>query len=153
LEFLIPADNETYIDLDIKLYICGKLLAKDGTPLDNKDLKSVTNNFLHSLFSQCRLSLNGITITQATELYNYHSFLETTLTYSSDAAATHFTNAFWYIDNGDMLPCDPSSEVASNKGFVTRWNLTKQSQEIEMCGNIHSDLCNIPQYLLPGMRL
>jgi hypothetical protein len=108
LEFLIPAD-ETYIDLDIKLYIRGKLTSKDGTPLDN-DLTSVTNNYLHSLFSQCGVSLNGITIIQATELYNYRSFLETTLTYSSDAAATHLTNAFWYIDNGDMLPCDPSSD-------------------------------------------
>jgi hypothetical protein len=104
LEFLIPADNETYIDLDIKLYIRGKLTSKDGTPLDNKDLTSVRNKFFHSLFSQCSVSLNGITIAQATELYIYRSFLETILTYSSDAAATHLTNAFWYIDNGDMLP-------------------------------------------------
>jgi hypothetical protein len=152
LEFLIPADNETYIDVDIKLYIRGKLTAKDGTPLDNKDLTSVTNNFLHSLFSQCSVSLNRITITQASELYNYRSFLATILTYSNDAATTHLTNAFWYIDSGDMLPGDPSAE-ASNKGFVTRWNLTKQSQEIEMYGKISSDLCNVPQYLLPGVRV
>jgi hypothetical protein len=74
LEVLTPADNETYIDLDLKLYIRGKWLAKNGTPVDSKDLKSVTNNFLLSLFSQCSFSLNGVTITQATELYNYHSF-------------------------------------------------------------------------------
>jgi hypothetical protein len=152
LEFLIPADSETYKDLDIKLYVRGKLTTKDGTPLDNKDLTSVTNNFLQSLFSQCRVSLSGIAITQASELYNYRSFLESILTYSSDAATTHLTNTFWYIDTGDMLPCDPSAE-ASNNGFVTRWNLTKQSQEIEMYGKIHSYLCNVPQYLLPGVRL
>jgi hypothetical protein len=75
LEFLIPAGNETYIVLDIKLYIRGKLTSENGTPLDNKDLTSVTNNFLHSLFSQCSVSLNSITVTQATELYNYLSFL------------------------------------------------------------------------------
>jgi hypothetical protein len=153
LEFLIPADNETYVDLDIKLYVRGKLTAKNGTPMDNKDLTSVTNNFLRSLFTRCSVSLNGITITQASELYNYRSFLETILTYSNDAATTHVTNAFWYIDSGDMLPCDPSAEASNNKGFVTRWNLTKQSQEIEMYGKIHSDLCNFPQYLLPGVRL
>ncbi|GFG38260.1 hypothetical protein Cfor_08914 [Coptotermes formosanus] len=94
LKNLIPADNKTYIDLNIKLYIRGKLIAKNGTHLDSKDLTSVTNNFLHSLFSQCSVSLNGITISQATELYNYRSFLETILTYNSDAAATHPTNAF-----------------------------------------------------------
>jgi hypothetical protein len=51
LEFLIPTDNETYIDLDIKLYVRAKLTTKSGTPLDNKDLTSVTNNFLRSLLS------------------------------------------------------------------------------------------------------
>ena len=30
LEFLIPADNETYIDPDIKLYVRGKLTKIDG---------------------------------------------------------------------------------------------------------------------------
>ena len=30
LEFLIPGDNETYIDLDIKLYVKGRLLGVDG---------------------------------------------------------------------------------------------------------------------------
>jgi hypothetical protein len=151
-EFLIPSDIEPYIDRDIKFYSRGKLTTKDGTPLENKDLRPVTNNFLHSLFSQCSVSINGTTITEATELYNYRSFLETILKSSSDAAATRLNSAFWYIDNGDMLPCDPSSE-ATNKGFVTRWNLTNQSQEIEMYGKIHNDLCNVPQYLLPGVRL
>ena len=74
LEFLIPADNETYIDPDINLYVRGKLTKFDGTILDEKDFTSVTNNFLHSLFSQCTVSLNGTTITQSTELYNYRSF-------------------------------------------------------------------------------
>jgi hypothetical protein len=75
------------------------------------------------------------------------------LTSSSDAAATLLTNAFWYINIGDMLPCDPSVAEASNKNFVTWWNLTKQSGLIEMYGKIHSDLCNVPQYLLPGVRV
>ena len=30
LEFLIPGDTETYIDLDIKLYVKGRLLGVDG---------------------------------------------------------------------------------------------------------------------------
>ena len=50
LEFLIIADNETYIDPDIKLYIRGKLTKVDGSALDDTDFISVTNNFLPSLF-------------------------------------------------------------------------------------------------------
>ena len=52
LEFLIPAHSVTYVDLSIKLYIRGKLTTADGTNFDNTDFTAVTNNFLHSLFSQ-----------------------------------------------------------------------------------------------------
>ena len=52
LEFLIPADNGTYINTNIKLYVRGKLTKADGTDLDNTDKTAVTNNFLNSLFSQ-----------------------------------------------------------------------------------------------------
>jgi hypothetical protein len=122
LEFNIPADHDTYIDLDIKLYVRGKITASDGKDLDAKDFTGVTNNFLHSLFGQCSISLNNVCVTQSTELYNYRSYLETLLTYGNDAAQTHLTNAFWYLDNGDMLPCDPTAEVtaATNAGFKVR---------------------------------
>jgi len=33
-------------------------------------------NFLHSLFSQCNVTLNGVTITQMNEHYNYRSYLD-----------------------------------------------------------------------------
>jgi len=62
LEFLIPADNDTYVYLNIKLYIRGKLVKANGTNLDNTNFTAVTNNFLHSLFSQCSIALNGVTI-------------------------------------------------------------------------------------------
>jgi len=153
LEFLIPADNEAYIDPDIKLHFRGKLTRVFGTVLDEKDFTSVTNNFLHFLFSQCTVSLNGTTITQSTELYNYRSLLETILTYGNDAATTHLRNAMWIMEVGNMVACDPTSDDASNnKGFVTRWSLTKNSQEIELYG-VHTDFCNVPVYLLQGVKL
>jgi len=60
LEFLISDDNDTYVDLNIKLYIWGKLTKAEVTNLDKTDLTAVTNNFLHSLFSQSSISLNGV---------------------------------------------------------------------------------------------
>ena len=122
LELMIPSYSDTYIDLNIRLYVRGKLTKNDGTALGNTDFTAVNNNFLHSLFSQCSIALNGVTITQAAELYNYRSFFETILTYGSDAATSHLTNAFWYLDDGDLLPCDPTAADAKNKGFITRWN-------------------------------
>ena len=70
LEFLIPADSDSYIDLDIKLYVKGKLQKPDGTASDNTDFTAGTNNFLHSLFSQCSIALNGTQMAQASEVYN-----------------------------------------------------------------------------------
>jgi hypothetical protein len=67
LEFLIPGDSETYVDLDIKLYVRGKIVKADGTDVDATDHTAFVNNFLHSLFSQFMITLNGVCITQASE--------------------------------------------------------------------------------------
>jgi len=45
LEFVTPSDDDTYIDLDIKIYIRGKLTKVDGTDSDNTDFTAMTNNF------------------------------------------------------------------------------------------------------------
>jgi len=119
LEFMISADSDNYVDLNIKLYIRGKLTKGDGTNLDNIDFTAVTNNFLHSLFSQCSIAPYGVTITQASELYKYRSYFETLLTYGNDAASTHLTNAFWYLYNGDLLTCNLTAADAK-KVFITR---------------------------------
>ena len=52
LEFLIPTDQDTYIDLNIRLYIRGKLTKADGTDLEPTDTTCVANKLLHSLFEQ-----------------------------------------------------------------------------------------------------
>jgi len=73
IEFLIPGDRDTYIDLVLKLFIKGKLLKEDNTNLTNTDYTAGINNLLRSIFSQCSISLNGTQITPATELYNYRA--------------------------------------------------------------------------------
>ena len=55
LEFLVPADQDTYIDLNIQLYIRGKLTKADGTYLELTDNTCVAINLLHSLFEQCTI--------------------------------------------------------------------------------------------------
>ena len=79
------------------------------------DFMAVTDNFLLSIFSQCSIALNRVTISRAAELYFYRSFFETILTYGSDAATWHLTNAFWYKGDVDLLPCDPTAGDAKTK--------------------------------------
>ena len=56
LEFLVPEDHDTYIDLNYHLYIRGKLTKADGADLENTDHTAVTNIYLHSLFRQCSIT-------------------------------------------------------------------------------------------------
>jgi hypothetical protein len=122
LEFLIPSDLDTYVNSDMKLYIRGKFTKPDGSDLDTSDHTAGVNIFLHSLFSQCTISLNGVNRTQSGDHYNYRAYLETVLTYGVDASLSHLTNSYWYKDVGDMLPCDPTQPDSKNTEFVDRCN-------------------------------
>ena len=156
LEFLIPGDKENYIRLDIQLYVRGKLVSSSGKNVDVSDHTGVTNNLLHSLFSHCTVILNGTAITQSSEYYNYRLYLETLLTYVTDAAATHLTNAYWYHDTGEILPSDPTSAAVSavnNRVFITPWDKLSASKYLQLFGRLHSDLFNVPLVLLPGVTI
>jgi len=67
---------------------------------------------------------------------------------------TQNTNAYWYRDTGDMLPCDPTSGTVSaltNRGFITRWDKLSGSKGLQLFGRLHSDLFYVPLVLLPGV--
>ena len=156
LEFVVPSDNESYIDLNIKLMVEGKLTKLDGTEFDNTDYTGVVNNLLHSHFSQCSITLNGTSMTPSKDFYHYRSYLETLLTYGTDAARTHLTTGFWYVDTGNVLGvADPAAAVDANTNtrFKTRYNLMMQSKELELFGKLHSDIFNVPTLLIPGVQI
>jgi hypothetical protein len=114
LEFLIPAEHNTYVDPNIHLYFLGKLTKADGSDLYDKDLTAVMIMFLYLLFSQCSVTLNGVTATQATEIYHYRIYHEILLTYDSDTSASHLTNAYWYLHDGNTILCYPISTAEAN---------------------------------------
>jgi len=60
----------------------------NGTDFDANKHSSFVNNFLHSLFSQCSVTINGVSITPYEDLYQYRTYFETLLTYGRDAAIT-----------------------------------------------------------------
>ena len=48
LEFLIPENHDTYIDLNIQLFIRGKLMKTDGTDLDEKSTRSWLTSYYNN---------------------------------------------------------------------------------------------------------
>ena len=152
MEFLIPAEHDTYIDLNIRLYVRGKFTTGNGKDLDSTDFNATANNLFHSFFTQCSITSKG-TITPTSELYKYCSYLETLLTYGRHAAKSHFTNSFWYLDYGDLQACDPTAAEPTNTGFIARWNRINHSKEVQLIGRLRCDICIVVPYLLPGVKL
>ena len=100
--------------------------------------------------------VNGVPVTQSHEHYNYRAYLESLLTYGTDAASTHLSNSYWYLDNGDMKPSDPTAEThtsATNDGFIARWSRLSGSRDVQLFGRLHTDLCNVLLFLLPRVSL
>ena len=88
ITFLIAGTDE-YIDLSKTiLTVTGKITKKDGeSKLDGNDQSNVApvNNFLHSLFRQVDVYLNGKQVTPAMGTYAYRSYIETLLNYDVSA--------------------------------------------------------------------
>jgi hypothetical protein len=89
LEFMIPEDDNSYIYVNMQINIKDQLVFAAGAELSITDYTAGTNSFLHSLFSLCNISLNGVSITPSSNNYNYRAYLETVLTYGCDAATSH----------------------------------------------------------------
>jgi hypothetical protein len=101
------------------------------------------------------MSLNNTSITPSADNYKYRSYFETILTYGSDAAESHLTNSYWYLDNGNVLTCDPTDTYTdeTNKGFIRCWNLQKQRKVTELVGRLHADICNASTFIIPGVTV
>jgi len=120
---LIPGHPDTNMDLDIKLYVRGKMDSSSGKDVNLTDTTAVANNLLHSLFNKWTIMVNCVPVTQLHENYNYRAHLETLLTYGTDAATSHLSNSYSYLYNGDIQLSDPTADThtsATNDRYIAR---------------------------------
>jgi hypothetical protein len=108
------------------------------------------NNFLHSLFSQVDVSLNGTMITSSTNTYAYRAYIETLLSYDNDATSSRLTFALFYKDEAGKMdePYPLAPDDDKNSGLVKRQTFAAMSSEIDMIGRIHSDIFFQERYTL-----
>ena len=69
---------------------------------------------------------NGVPVTQSHEHYNYRAYLETLLTYWTDASLSHLSNSYCYLDSGDMNFYEHMAEKhtsVTNEVFIARWSI------------------------------
>jgi len=151
IEFDVSVSGEDYIDFaNTLLYVKAKLTAVDDANLAADAAVGPVNLFLHSMFSQVDISLNGTLMTSSTNTYPHRAVLETLLSYGEDAKTSQLTSALFYKDQaGVMYSIEFGGDVASrNSGLVQRRSVAAQSREFDMMGRLHADIFIQDRYML-----
>lgn len=156
IEFHVAGTPEEYVDLSqTKLHIKAKITNADGSRLAVDAPVAPTNLFLHSLFSQCEVSLNERLVSVASNNYPYRAYLETLLNYGREAKESQLTSALFFKDRAGMLDeNDPlANDDVVNTGLKKRREYSARSRLIDMTGPIHSDIFMQDKLLLGGIDL
>ena len=142
LEFEVAGDRNNFIDLQ-KIFLVIKWKIVQASEADLKydagaaadvtktDAPYYCNNVLHSLFSDCTVSANGLKISNANGNYAHKSFIETEFSHNKDAKATWLAcQRYSYEDNPGAIA---TAEVNRRKALV------RQSAECTFYGKVASD--------------
>ena len=157
IEFDVSASGDDYMDLtNSLLHVRAKIVKSDGSNIPANETVGPVNNFLHSLFSQVDVTLNGTLITSSTNTYAYRAYLESLLSYGPAAKQSQLTSALFYKDEaGKMDKPNPraADKADKNSGLATRAEFSAESKEIDMIGRIHADIFFQERYMLNEVNL
>ena len=81
----------------------GEVIRANGDDLDLVDPEGPVNNWLHSLFSQVDVYLNGTLVTPSTNTNAHRAYIETLLSYGTDAKVTQLTSQLWHKDKATHM--------------------------------------------------
>ena len=156
LEFEVAGDRNNFIDLQ-KIFLEIKCKIVQASEADLKydagaaadvtktDAPYICNNVLHSLFSDCTVSANGLKISNANGNYAHKSFIETEFSHNKDAKATWLAcQGYSYEDNPGEIA---TAEVNRRKALV------RQSAECTFYGKVAVDFFTCHRHLLSGVTL
>jgi len=150
IEFDVSGSGNDYVDFaNTMLHVKAKVTRENGTDLAANAAVGPVNLFLHSLFSQVNISLNGTLITSSTNTYPYRAMIETLRSYGMDAKTSQLTSALYYKDtagNTDSVDFEDENDV--NKGLAVRRHMARESRVIDMMGRLHADIFFQNRYML-----
>ena len=148
IEFLLPGSGDDYLDLaNTYLFVRARVLKGDGGRLPAAAPVGPVNNWMHSLFSQVDVSLNGTLVTPSTNTYAYRAYIETLLSHGAVAKNSQLTSALWYKDTAGHMDATDNE----NKGLLKRNDYTTGSRIVDMMGRLHVDLFFQDRSLLNGV--
>jgi len=115
IDFHVSASSEEYLDLlHTHIHVQAQITKADGTNLDAGAAVGPTNYWFHSLFSQLDIDLNDKLVIDSSHTYAYKAFLETLLSFGSEAKDSFLTGALWYKDKAGSM----DNVANANTGLV-----------------------------------
>ena len=165
ITYLIAGTDE-YIDLSKTiLTVTGKITAEGGKTLTGGNQTSVApvNNFLHSLFKQVDVYLNGKQVTPAMSTYAYRAYIETLLNYDVSAKKSQFTSALYYkdtatkMDEAGSLPGSSPKTInnitaVTSGGATQPATLTKEEVKITEAGSGNQGFAKRSKFIRNGKQ-
>jgi hypothetical protein len=154
LDFEFSGERNVYVDLrNIYLQVTVSLLSLDhaGTHAyveitsDVNDPALLVNNALHSMFSNCEVSLQGESVGTANNLYGHKAFIETELSHPSECKDTWLACQGYDYETDPGNDADPSFTARRTKNIAKTWN--------SFYGRLAVDFFNVEKYLIPGVEL
>jgi len=150
IEFEVSGSGNDDVDFaNTMLHVKAKVTYGNDTDFAVGSAVCPVNLFLHSLFLQVDISLNGTLITSSTNTYPYRAMIETLLSYGIDAKTSQLISALYYKDNeGKIDSMDFKNEDEVNKGLAARRRMARESRVIDMMGCLHADIFFQDRYML-----
>ena len=144
IEFEVTGSNNLYRDLSNSyLQVKCKVVQATGADLAVGAVVAPVNLLLHSLFSNVSVVMNTKELTEKDAHYAYRAYLETLLTYSSEALKTRGCVSGWFKDDADTMNgiiLADAEGVKANTGFVSRNSMCSLSKEMTLVGRPHCDI-------------
>ena len=154
IEFNVSGSSDEYIDLGrTMLYIKLQVTKKNGESLEDTAKVAPVNLLLHSLFSQIDIKLRDTLITPSVHTYPYKAYLETLLSYGTDAKESQLSSELWNADVGGFNVLDPYGDTNNNTGMKNRASYIAKSKTLELMGRPHCDIFLQDRYLINGVDM
>ena len=144
LDFEITGEANVYRDLSNSYLQVVCRVVKDTSVLGADDAVAPVNNLLHSLFSDCEISVCGTRVNDKESHYPYRAVIEQLLSSSPDVLKTRAKLHGWELDTNpalmDSIIVEETENAQPNPAFLERRKQIALSKEITLIGRPHADL-------------
>ena len=153
IEFSIPGSGSAYIDLSRTYLQFRARILKSGQLLPNGEGVAPVNLWMHSLFSQCDVTLQQKLLYNSGRMYPYKAYIETILDYTEDKGNRLQTEMYYKDSPGSLESYNVNEKTAVNAGLLERYERIRGSKWCDMIGRLHGDLCQLDRLLLNGVSI